>query len=239
MRGIGRSASACQLVGVAGAILGGGLLRLIGVEFGGIMGSLVTALIGAVVLLYVIRLVKKKRGAAALGGTGEHGIRVHGAGLERKPAGYLWGGRGVFFPSRATANGCKSTERADTCALCGVWTFLYRRRGGVHGGPWSPRPVAAYARPPVFRTHVRTCERNQQAVSFAINTKCRLNIGASMMGADAARDAVLRTPLRRCFASTLPAGMRTPGRRPSSACTAHRRTDIAKCPNSSRTHACV
>jgi uncharacterized membrane protein YeaQ/YmgE (transglycosylase-associated protein family) len=47
------------VVGVIGAFLGGWLLGLFGLFAGGLIGSLVTATIGAVVLLFLIRLVKK------------------------------------------------------------------------------------------------------------------------------------------------------------------------------------
>ncbi len=47
------------IVGVAGAFIGGWLFGLIGISAGGILGSLVIALIGAIVLLYVLRLIKR------------------------------------------------------------------------------------------------------------------------------------------------------------------------------------
>lgn len=47
------------VVGVVGAMLGGWLFNLLGISIGGIFGSLVTALVGAIVLLYLLRLVKK------------------------------------------------------------------------------------------------------------------------------------------------------------------------------------
>ena len=49
------------LVGVGGALLGGWLFGQLGLSFGGgILGSLITAFLGAVILLFVISLVKKK-----------------------------------------------------------------------------------------------------------------------------------------------------------------------------------
>lgn len=47
------------IVGVAGAFIGGWLFGLLGISAGGILGSLVIALIGAIVLLYVLRLIKR------------------------------------------------------------------------------------------------------------------------------------------------------------------------------------
>lgn len=47
------------VVGVIGALLGGWLFGLFGVASNSLVGSLVTATIGAVVLLLLLRLVKK------------------------------------------------------------------------------------------------------------------------------------------------------------------------------------
>jgi uncharacterized membrane protein YeaQ/YmgE (transglycosylase-associated protein family) len=50
------------VVGVVGALLGGwALLRVFGIVAGGLIGSLVTAFIGAVILLWLIRLVAPSR----------------------------------------------------------------------------------------------------------------------------------------------------------------------------------
>jgi uncharacterized membrane protein YeaQ/YmgE (transglycosylase-associated protein family) len=50
------------VVGVVGALLGGWvLLRVFGIVAGGLIGSLVTAFIGAVILLWLIRLVAPSR----------------------------------------------------------------------------------------------------------------------------------------------------------------------------------
>ena len=49
------------LVGIAGAIIGGWLLGEFGIYIAeGLIGSLITAFIGAVVLLFIISLFKKK-----------------------------------------------------------------------------------------------------------------------------------------------------------------------------------
>lgn len=47
------------IVGVVGAFLGGWLLPLIGVSLTGILGLIVTATIGAVILLVILRIVKR------------------------------------------------------------------------------------------------------------------------------------------------------------------------------------
>ena len=49
------------LLGLAGALIGGWLLGVLGVNLGdGIIGSLIAAVIGAVVLIFVVSLFKKK-----------------------------------------------------------------------------------------------------------------------------------------------------------------------------------
>ena len=47
------------IVGVIGAFIGGWLFGLFGISAGGFLGSLVIALVGALVLLYVLRLIKR------------------------------------------------------------------------------------------------------------------------------------------------------------------------------------
>ena len=47
------------IVGVIGVFIGGWLFGLFGISAGGILGSLVIALVGALVLLYVLRLIKR------------------------------------------------------------------------------------------------------------------------------------------------------------------------------------
>ena len=47
------------VIGIIGAIVGGFLFSLLGVTAGGLLGSLATATIGAVVLLYIVSLLKK------------------------------------------------------------------------------------------------------------------------------------------------------------------------------------
>jgi len=48
------------IVGVIGALLGGWLFGLAGIAAGGLIGQLVVATIGAIVLILVLRLIKKK-----------------------------------------------------------------------------------------------------------------------------------------------------------------------------------
>ncbi len=48
------------LVGIVGAVIGGWVFGLLGISTGdGIIGSLVTALVGAILLLWVVSLFKK------------------------------------------------------------------------------------------------------------------------------------------------------------------------------------
>jgi uncharacterized membrane protein YeaQ/YmgE (transglycosylase-associated protein family) len=58
------------VVGLVGAILGGGIFRLFGIDLG--LGSiavsaedLVSALVGSVILILVVRIVKRRSGKAA------------------------------------------------------------------------------------------------------------------------------------------------------------------------------
>ena len=46
-------------LGIVGAVVGGWLFSLFGITAGGLLGALVTALVGAMFVLYVIRLVKR------------------------------------------------------------------------------------------------------------------------------------------------------------------------------------
>ena len=60
MRGGGFGFLINLLVGILGGILGGCLLGWLGIHWGGWIGTLVTAVIGAVVLLWILSLFKKK-----------------------------------------------------------------------------------------------------------------------------------------------------------------------------------
>lgn len=59
MRGRGFGLAGDLIVGVVGAYVGAWLFGLLGISAGGLLGSLVTAFVGAVALLYMIRLIKR------------------------------------------------------------------------------------------------------------------------------------------------------------------------------------
>jgi uncharacterized membrane protein YeaQ/YmgE (transglycosylase-associated protein family) len=59
MKGGGFGLVGDLIVGVIGAILGGWLFSLAGIQWGGLLGSLLVALIGAMVLLFLLRVIKK------------------------------------------------------------------------------------------------------------------------------------------------------------------------------------
>ena len=59
MKGRGFGAVGNIVVGIVGAFLGGFLFSLVGIKAGGIIGSLITATVGAIVLLWVVNLIKK------------------------------------------------------------------------------------------------------------------------------------------------------------------------------------
>ena len=47
------------IIGIIGAFIGGFVFGLLGITAGGIFGSIVMATIGAILLLYIIKLIKK------------------------------------------------------------------------------------------------------------------------------------------------------------------------------------
>jgi len=59
MKGGGYGLIGDLVVGVIGAFIGGWLFGVLGIFAGGLIGRLVTATIGAVVLLFLIRLIKR------------------------------------------------------------------------------------------------------------------------------------------------------------------------------------
>ncbi|MBT1076863.1 GlsB/YeaQ/YmgE family stress response membrane protein [Geobacter grbiciae] len=59
MRGGGFGLAGDLIVGVIGALLGGFLFGLLGLSAYGMLGQLVTATAGAIVLLFVLRLIKR------------------------------------------------------------------------------------------------------------------------------------------------------------------------------------
>jgi uncharacterized membrane protein YeaQ/YmgE (transglycosylase-associated protein family) len=59
MKGGGFGLLGNMVLGVIGAFIGGYLFGLFGIAAGGFIGSLVTATVGAIVLLYIVKLLKK------------------------------------------------------------------------------------------------------------------------------------------------------------------------------------
>ena len=59
MKGGGFGLVADIVLGIVGAVIGGYVFGLLGIESGGWIGSLVTATVGAVLLLGVIKVIKK------------------------------------------------------------------------------------------------------------------------------------------------------------------------------------
>jgi uncharacterized membrane protein YeaQ/YmgE (transglycosylase-associated protein family) len=59
MKGGGFGVLGDIVVGVIGALLGGFLFGLLGVSAGGLIGSLIVATVGAIVLLFALRLIKR------------------------------------------------------------------------------------------------------------------------------------------------------------------------------------
>lgn len=59
MRGSSMGLAGNLVIGVIGAFVGGFLFRLIGLAAVGLIGKLITATVGAVVLLYVVQVLKK------------------------------------------------------------------------------------------------------------------------------------------------------------------------------------
>ena len=47
------------LLGIAGGWVGRWLFGILGLHFGGTIGSIITSVVGAVTLIYVVRLIKK------------------------------------------------------------------------------------------------------------------------------------------------------------------------------------
>ncbi|MBP6299319.1 MAG: GlsB/YeaQ/YmgE family stress response membrane protein [Arenimonas sp.] len=47
------------VVGILGSFLGGWLLPKVGITIGGDFGGFITAVIGAVILIFIVRLIKK------------------------------------------------------------------------------------------------------------------------------------------------------------------------------------
>jgi len=59
MRGGGFGFIVNLLVGIAGAVIGGWVFGLLGITTGGVIGSLITAMVGAILLLWIISLFRR------------------------------------------------------------------------------------------------------------------------------------------------------------------------------------
>ncbi|PYQ31529.1 MAG: GlsB/YeaQ/YmgE family stress response membrane protein [Acidobacteria bacterium] len=59
MRGGGFGLIGDMIVGVIGAFLGGWLFGLMGIAAGGLIGSLITAFVGAVLLIFLLRVIRR------------------------------------------------------------------------------------------------------------------------------------------------------------------------------------
>ncbi len=59
MKGSGFGVVGDIVLGVLGAVVGGWLFGLLGIAAWGFLGSIVVAVVGAVALLYLVRLVKR------------------------------------------------------------------------------------------------------------------------------------------------------------------------------------
>jgi uncharacterized membrane protein YeaQ/YmgE (transglycosylase-associated protein family) len=59
MRGSGFGLLGNIAVGLVGAVIGGYVFGLLGISAGGLNGSIVTATVGAIILLFIVSLIKK------------------------------------------------------------------------------------------------------------------------------------------------------------------------------------
>ena len=59
MKGRGFGLLANMAIGVIGAVVGGYIFNALGVSAGGLIGSIITATAGALLLLFVVRAIKK------------------------------------------------------------------------------------------------------------------------------------------------------------------------------------
>lgn len=59
MRGGGFGIIGDMIVGIIGALLGGWLFGVLGIHAGGLIGAIITAFVGAVVLLFLLRMIKR------------------------------------------------------------------------------------------------------------------------------------------------------------------------------------
>jgi uncharacterized membrane protein YeaQ/YmgE (transglycosylase-associated protein family) len=59
MKGGGYGVVGDIIVGVVGALIGGLLFNALGLAWGGLLGSIIVATIGAIVLIFLLRLIKR------------------------------------------------------------------------------------------------------------------------------------------------------------------------------------
>ncbi|HEY6390197.1 MAG TPA: GlsB/YeaQ/YmgE family stress response membrane protein [Bryobacteraceae bacterium] len=59
MKGSGYGVIGDIIIGILGALIGGHVLFWLGVPTHGLLGSLLTALLGAILLIFVVRLIKR------------------------------------------------------------------------------------------------------------------------------------------------------------------------------------
>lgn len=59
MKGGGFGVIGDMIIGVIGAFLGGWLFSMLGISAGGTIGAIITAFVGAVVLILLLRLIKR------------------------------------------------------------------------------------------------------------------------------------------------------------------------------------
>jgi uncharacterized membrane protein YeaQ/YmgE (transglycosylase-associated protein family) len=59
MRGRGFGVVGDLIVGIIGAVIGGWVFGALGISAGGLIGAIITAFIGAVLLLFLIRLLRR------------------------------------------------------------------------------------------------------------------------------------------------------------------------------------
>ena len=59
MRGGGFGLVGDMIIGVIGALLGGWLFGVLGISAGGLIGAIITAFVGAVVLIFLLRMIRR------------------------------------------------------------------------------------------------------------------------------------------------------------------------------------
>jgi len=59
MQGGGYGTGMDIVLGIVGAVVGGWLMSLVGIHAGGLIGTIIVAIIGAVLLIWITRLLKK------------------------------------------------------------------------------------------------------------------------------------------------------------------------------------